>query len=180
MKRRKDKIILTGYRATGKSSVGRLLAGKLGFQFVDTDLEIEKTKGQSISDMIAEQGWPFFRQVEDSFLLSLVDKGNIVAAPGGGAILHQQTWTELMKTSLVVWLKADVQTICSRLTQDALSQSQRPSLTGQDMLQEVESVLREREPLYRAGSHCIVETGKALIEVVDEIEQIWKSTLLRG
>ncbi len=128
MENKKTKIILTGYRATGKSSVGKLLAQKLGFDFLDTDPEIEKKEGLSISEMVKKHGWSYFREKECDLLTSLNHKKNLVVAPGGGAILHQDAWKTLMTTSFVVWLKADLQTICNRLSGDNLSASQRPSL----------------------------------------------------
>lgn len=153
--------------------MGRLLAEKLGFAFLDTDPEIERECGQSIADMVAEHGWAYFRKVEQKFLESLIDRTDLVIAPGGGAILHQDVWEKLMKTSFVVWLKADVQTVCRRLAGDALSASQRPSLTGQDMIKEVQSVLLEREPLYENGCHLSISTESSLEEIVDEILTNW-------
>lgn len=104
MNREKTKIVLTGYRATGKTSVGRILAERLFFSFLDTDREIEKQQGKSISEMVAEHGWNYFRAVERDFLSSLLSRENLVVAPGGGAILHREVWIKLMETSLVVWL----------------------------------------------------------------------------
>jgi len=173
MNRKKIKIVLTGYRATGKTSVGRILADRLSFSFVDTDREIEKQQGKSISQMVAEYGWSYFRAAEHDFLASLVPRENLVVAPGGGAILHREVWAELMETSLVIWLQADVQTISRRLSGDTLSTSQRPSLTGQDMIKEITAVLCEREPFYRQGSHYAVSTQKPVAEIVDEILMLW-------
>jgi shikimate kinase len=175
MKRKKTKIVLTGYRACGKTSVGRKLAERLAFAFIDTDLEIEKGQGRSISRMVAEQGWDFFRAAERDFLTALLPAEKVVIAPGGGAILHQEIWRELMATSLVVWLRADERTISGRLTGDAMSPTQRPSLTGADVLQEVKTVLAAREPLYRAGSHATVDAAKPIGQVVDEIEALWQT-----
>jgi shikimate kinase len=173
MNRKKTKIVLTGYRATGKTSVGRILADRLFFSFVDTDREIEKQQGKSISEMVAEHGWNYFRAAERDFLSSLLSRENLVVAPGGGAILHREVWTKLMETSLVVWLQADVHTISSRLSGDSLATSQRPSLTGEDMIQEITAVLAEREPLYRQGAHYAVSTHKPVGEVVEEILALW-------
>ncbi|MBI4794088.1 MAG: shikimate kinase [Deltaproteobacteria bacterium] len=177
MKRKKTKIVLTGYRACGKTSVGEKLAERLAFSFIDTDREIEKRQGRSISRIVAEQGWDFFRAAERDFLASLLPAEKLVIAPGGGAILHQDIWRELMATSLVVWLKADVRTISRRLTGDILSPDQRPSLTGEDVLQEVKTVLAAREPLYRAGSHVAVDAEKPIGQVVDEIEALWMAAV---
>ncbi|MBI5557473.1 MAG: shikimate kinase [Deltaproteobacteria bacterium] len=174
MKRKKTKIILTGYRATGKTSVGKILADRLLFRFIDTDQGIEKKKGQSISNMVSDHGWEYFRAAERDFLASLLPEEKLVIAPGGGAILHQEVWEKLMETSLVVWLQADVHTIAQRLGADNLSLSQRPSLTGEDVIQEVKSVLAVRGPLYKNGSHYTVSTEKPLAAIVDEILGLWE------
>ena len=165
----KTKVILTGYRATGKSSVGRLLASMLGWRFIDTDFEIEKKQGFSISRMVAGNGWKFFRNQEKKLLTELTDLEQVVVATGGGAIMHQQIWNRLMENGLVVWLTADPQIICQRLAADPATEGQRPSLTSSDILTEVESVLRERQSLYRAGSHLKIDSSRSVVEITEEI-----------
>lgn len=171
---RKTKIILTGYRATGKTTIGKLLAERVSFSFLDVDKEIEKQQGQTINRMVAERGWDFFRGLERDYLTTLLDRQNLVVAPGGGAVLHREQWRRLMDASLVVWLQANVDTITKRLARDAASAGQRPSLTGNDMIGEVEKVLAEREPLYRAGSHLAIHAEKEPAMVVEEIVAFWQ------
>ena len=166
---KKTKVILTGYRATGKSSVGRILASMLDWRFFDTDFEIEKRQGFSVSRIVAKKGWEFFREQEKKILMELADREQVVIATGGGAIMHQQIWNRLMKNGLVVWLTADPQIICQRLAADPATEGQRPSLTSSDILTEVESVLREREPLYRAGSHLEIDSSRSVVEIAEEI-----------
>ncbi len=165
------KVILTGYRACGKSAVGRLLARRLGVAFLDMDKEIEAREGTTISEMVAAHGWPYFRQREAALLAELVGRDRLVVATGGGAIMHQGVWLRLMATGLVVWLTADPATICKRLAADSASPGQRPSLTGASILAEVEAVLGERLPLYLQGSHLAVDTaGHTPEEIVARIE----------
>ena len=159
MTRRTNKIILTGYRATGKSTVGRLLAARLGFEFLDLDEEIVRRAGRSIREMVATYGWEYFRDLERQALRDLVERDRVVVATGGGAILHREAWQALKKTGLVVWLTADLATIGQRLRADQATAAQRPSLTGQDVLTEVAAVLAERQPLYQAGSHLTIDTA---------------------
>lgn len=157
MREKQDKIILTGFRATGKTTVGKLLASELGLAFVDMDEELSGRHGP-ISELVARHGWPFFRQREKELLLELVPKTGLVIATGGGAILHSEAWQQLMQSGLVVWLWAPVAEIRQRLGLDAATASQRPTLTGGSVLGEVEELLQEREPLYRAGSHLRLDT----------------------
>ncbi|MDH5524359.1 MAG: shikimate kinase [Desulfobulbaceae bacterium] len=154
----KHKIILTGYRATGKSSIGLMLAERLKLDFIDMDELIEARAGSSIHDMVAEKGWDYFRGLERDLLAELICRKNVVIATGGGAILHQSIWDQLRRTGLVVWLTADIDTICRRIENDAKSEGQRPSLTGDDILAEVASVLAERDPLYEKGSQLTIDT----------------------
>ena len=162
-------IILTGYRATGKSSVGKLLASRLSFDFIDMDKVIEAKEGQTINSMVADKGWPYFRQKEQQLLEVLITKSDQIIATGGGAILRQDLWPKIMNAGLVVWLTANTETICGRLAGDNKTSSQRPSLTGCGTEQEVATVLAEREPLYKAGSHIAVDTGTTNMEEISEI-----------
>lgn len=153
-----SKIILTGYRATGKSTVARLLAERTGFSLIDTDRELEARLGP-IATVVAEKGWPFFRKEEEKLLLELAGKTNAVISTGGGAITHREAWRRLIADGLAVWLTAPVEVILQRLSADAATAGQRPALTGSSAFDEVKSVLAEREPLYREGSQLIIDTA---------------------
>ena len=165
----KSKIILIGYRATGKTSIGKELARRLGWLFIDTDALIIEQAGQEISEIVEQQGWQYFRSLEKNVLKSLIVRTEVVIATGGGAIIHQDVWPQLMNSGLVVWLTATKETICQRLHGDENSAKQRPSLTDTTIYKEVERVLAEREPLYRQGSHLTVDTDSLDIAEVVEI-----------
>ena len=165
------KIILTGYRATGKSVVGRSLAERLEVSFIDMD-EVLVARHGEISEMVKERGWDYFRTREKELLSELAVAREVVISAGGGAVMHRQEWQALKDTGLVVWLTADLETICRRLGADPLSGSQRPSLTGEDIRTEAARVLAEREPLYRQGSHLEIDSIRPVPEVVAEIEKV--------
>lgn len=152
------RVILTGFRATGKSIVGALLARLLGYRFLDTDEELVSKVQCSVAHYVREHGWPAFREQERGLLERLTWMNQVVIATGGGAVLHHREWQELRKQSVVVWLKADARTISERLKADPLSYKQRPSLTGNGTHEEVESVLAERESSYREGSDMAIDT----------------------
>lgn len=179
MKQAGNKIILAGYRATGKSSIGRELAGRLGLDFVDMDQMLEERFGP-VKDIVADKGWPFFREQEARLLEELVDKDNLVLATGGGAVMHEEAWQRLIRTGLAVWLTSDIDKICRRLTDDSVTEGQRPSLTGADVLDEVRKVLAEREPLYKKGSHITVDSNRTISEVADDIETRFRQYRKRG
>jgi shikimate kinase len=166
----KPKIILTGYRATGKSTVGRVLAARLKVAFIDMD-EILVARHGEIRELVRERGWDYFRAREEELLAELVSCRAAVISTGGGAVLHQAVWQQLKETGLVVWLAVDPATISRRLAADAASAGQRPSLTGGDIQEEAARVLAEREPLYRAGAHLVVDATRPVAAVVAAIEK---------
>ncbi len=169
------KIILTGYRACGKSLIGRLLAQRLGLDFLDMDKEIEAREGCTVSAMVARHGWPYFRERERLLLAELSTRERLVVASGGGAIMHEEVWQRLRETALVVWLTADTATIAARLAGDAATAGQRPSLTGGNVIREIEGVLAERTPLYEKGSDLAVDTGRrSPAEIVDLVAAAWQ------
>ena len=160
MKSKRSNIVLTGFRATGKSTVGKIIAEQLGYTFLDTDVELTSKLGASIADIVTRHGWPFFRQFEAALLRRLCSQSHTVIATGGGAIEHRRQWQMLHQVSFVVWLDADVATIRSRITSDPISLSQRPALLAGDGQVEDETtlLLQRRAPLYAAGSDIRLDT----------------------
>lgn len=166
------RVVLTGYRATGKSVVGKLLASQLGYRFIDTDEELAATLQCSVAEYVRERGWPAFRNKEKEVLERLSWMNQVVIATGGGAVLHREEWRNLRKNSLVVWLQADAKTISQRLQVDPASDRQRPSLTGSGALEEVGFVLAEREEYYQEGSDMAIDTTvQTPEEIAAQIEQ---------
>jgi len=163
-------IVLTGFRATGKSSVGRMLAEKLRYSFIDTDILLCERLGAPIADIVASHGWDFFRQAERRLLMEVTDMVRTVLATGGGAIEHLMEWRQLRGCCYVVWLDADVATIRQRMSDDPHSSKQRPPLTGSSAGDEIEELLQRRIPLYLAGSDLHLSTdGKGPAVLVESI-----------
>ncbi len=142
------KVVLIGFRATGKTSVGKALAGRLGLPFYDLDRLIEERAGRSISEIVAEEGWPAFRRVEREMMFEVASWPAGVIALGGGAVMHEDEMKLLKQNACVVWLKAPPEIIARRLATDEKTLTQRPSLTGAGVLEEIETLLTKREPLY--------------------------------
>lgn len=158
-KRTVQRIILTGFRATGKSAVGRKLAALLGCRFVDTDTELVAEMGCSLSEYVRRSGWAAFRELERQLLLRLAGEENLVVATGGGSVLHREEWAGLRRNSLTVWLQADAETIRQRLNNDSTTDTTRPPLTDSGTQEEVGKLLAEREPIYRESSDMAVDTA---------------------
>ncbi len=170
------KLILIGYRATGKSSAGNMLAERLGVKFIDTDLLIERRAGRNISEIVNSNGWTTFRSMERAVLDEVVHTpGQAVISCGGGVVLHEEILGNLPPNVHTVCLTASVDTIVERIGNDSRSSALRPSLTGAESLkQEVEQVLSDREPMYRKFSQFEINTdSRDLRETVNELVDIW-------
>jgi shikimate kinase len=165
-------IVLIGYRCTGKTSVGKALSERLGKGFVDTDDYIEKKADRSISDMVAKEGWDFFREKEKEAIREITSSESLIIAPGGGAILYAENVTNLKNNGAVILLETANETILERMRGDEKTKQQRPSLTGKDALEEIEEVLEIRRPYYQEAMDFSVDTtSKSIQEVVEEILQ---------
>ena len=170
MNEKSKNIVLTGFRAVGKSSVGKMLAQKIRYTFIDTDTLLCERLGASIADIVTRHGWAFFREAERALLAEVPGMERVVLATGGGAIEHQEEWHRLRSCCYVVWLDADVATIRQRMGGDPHSVEQRPSLTGNSARDEIEMLLSRRIPLYSAGSDLQLDTvGKEPAALVESI-----------
>lgn len=163
-------LYLIGYRCTGKTTVGRSMAGRLDWPLVDTDRLIVDTVGMSIDRLVALRGWPFFRQRE-SEMLSRVSAGDRqVVATGGGIVLDEHNRRTMKTTGKVVWLTASGTCIRTRMLADAATDENRPPLTGRGLLEEIETVLAERTPLYASAADLVIDTeGASIAEICDRI-----------
>ena len=160
-------IVLIGYRGTGKSTVGKLLARRLGRQFVSTDEEIVKRAKRTIPEIVAQEGWEYFRDLESEVCREFAGRDRLVIDTGGGAILRTQNVEALKKNGALFWLTASFETITKRIGRD----NQRPSLTGsKSFVDEIQDVLRERTPKYQAASDHVITTDdrsiKQLVEII--------------
>lgn len=160
-------IVLIGYRGTGKSAVGRLLASRLGRLLVSTDAEIVKRAQRTVPEIIAQEGWEYFRDLESDICRELADRDQLVIDTGGGAILRMQNIDALKKHGTVFWLTASVETISKRIGSD----NQRPSLTGtKSFVDEIQDVLQERVPKYQAAAdHVIVTDHRSINQLVETV-----------
>ncbi|MCU0876055.1 MAG: shikimate kinase [Pirellulaceae bacterium] len=118
-------VVLVGYRGTGKSAVGRRLAGQLGLRVVSLDAELQHQAGKSIPEVVQEVGWPGFRDLEEQIVAKFAAEDGQVLDCGGGVIEREANFERLRAAGPVVWLKASTATIVSRIQGD----TQRPSLT---------------------------------------------------
>ncbi|HIJ94454.1 MAG TPA: shikimate kinase [Desulfuromonadales bacterium] len=165
-------VVLIGYRGTGKSTVGRIVAERLGLRLVSMDSEIVKRAALSIPEFVEKYGWVKFRDLESDVAQELALQKDLVIDTGGGVIERQKNVDHLRRDADVFWLKASIHTITGRIRHDA----SRPALTsGKTFLEEVAEVLEKREPLYSAAAHHIVDTDdKAPGTIAEEIVTLWE------
>ena len=164
----KDKrnIVLTGFMATGKSTVGALLAKKLQRVFFDVDTAIEHRTGLVIPRIFAEYSEPFFRAIEKGICHEIALQNNLVVATGGGAVIDEESRNALLKTGFVVCLFATAEAIESRLK----ASDSRP-LAG-----EWRERLASREAIYKLLPNRIDTTDKSPEELAEEILQLWQKS----
>ncbi|MDD9304915.1 MAG: shikimate kinase AroL [Desulfobacter sp.] len=152
-------VFLIGYRCTGKTTIGKLVAKMLDRPFLDTDRRIEDRFKTSIANMVKTKGWEYFRQ-QESQTLSLIDLSKApIVATGGGIVLAAENRKWIKNSGLAVWLDADASTLISRILADPNSARLRPSLTQADLEEETIAMLNERTPLYRNLAHIKINTA---------------------
>lgn len=165
------RLTLVGYRACGKSTVGRLAAARLGWPFVDADAVVEEALGQPIRAFFAEHGEAAFRDAEAATLARILAKaGCLVLATGGGAVLREENRALFASQGgLVAYLHAPAEALQARLRHHA---GARPSLTGAGVADEVPALLALRDPLYRAVAGVVVDATRGTAAVADELHRL--------
>ncbi|MDO4550229.1 MAG: shikimate kinase [Planctomycetia bacterium] len=151
-------ISFIGYRATGKTTLGRELAQRLDYRFIDSDAEIERLAGKSIASIFAEDGELYFRDMEEKIIGEICGQDGIILATGGGAVMREVTRKNLQAAGPVIWLTASAETIFRRMAADVNNSQTRPNLTSQGGLDEIRQLMAVREPFYRSLATLTVET----------------------
>lgn len=149
-------MALIGFRCSGKTTTGRLLAEKLGGKFIDTDDVIEKMCGVEIHRFVALKGWAHFRKIETQALERTLNQDFRVLATGGGIVLQPENIYSLKRKATVFWLRASADVIKRRISQHNERMS-RPGLTHENPVEEVASLIQQRTPLYLEASDYIVD-----------------------
>lgn len=158
-------IVLTGFMGTGKSTVGRLLAARLGRPFVDSDKKIELWHGMTIKEMFARYGEAYFRQREREAIARLSRYRNAVIATGGGVVLLEENMARLRQHGIIIALTAEIEVILARTSR----KDARPLLSGDEREQKVRELLAGRETLYAQANEVIDTTTLSPQQVVEQI-----------
>lgn len=166
-------IFLTGFMGCGKTSVGRVLAERLGWAFVDLDQVIVDEAGASIKEIFAEKGEPAFRELESRMLVKIAMRPSQVVSTGGGVVINRGNRAVMREYGSIVNLTASVEEIAARVCGD----SERPLLADDASTRRIGSMLESREQFYADADLRIDTTGKT-VEAVADLVQISLKGLL--
>ncbi|NEQ35532.1 MAG: shikimate kinase [Okeania sp. SIO3I5] len=169
-------LYLVGMMGAGKTTVGHLLAQRLGYSFLDTDNLISQAAGKSINEIFATEGEAVFRALETNVLSEVSSYKNLTIATGGGIVVSQFNWSYLHH-GIVVWLDVPAEVLYSRLEGDMT----RPLLQNSKPLDKLQAILEERRPLYaNADVHINVNSQdtpeQVTMLVLEEIKKVVKSS----
>lgn len=172
-------LTLIGPRGSGKTTVGQVVAERLGRRFLDADDEIERRVGRTIGEIFATDGEAAFRELERRTMADLLADEDLVIAAGGGAVLADETRDRMRRCGPTVYLRVTAETAVRRIADDATTATRRPALTTLDPLAEMTAILQEREPLYRECATLILEADRRdahelaaeIVELLDRVPQ---------
>ncbi len=162
------RVILIGFMGVGKTSVGKKLARKLNFDFIDTDYEVEILADKTIPEIFNQYGENYFRKLENSILEKFVKNEDVVISTGGGIITTKENYNILKGEENVIFLDASVETIIRHLQNE---RNKRPLLKESENLnKKIEELLSSRYEKYRELSDILIDiNGKNIDEVISQI-----------
>lgn len=158
-------IFLVGFMGAGKTTVGRILARKLGYRYCDADKVIETKAGKTVSDIFSAFGEEYFRDLESETLYSLAGKTKQVIATGGGAVVREENREAMKKGGVTIYLKAPMSVIWERVRHSKT----RPLLNVDDPFDAAEELLRKRAPFYETADITIDTENLTPEEAASEI-----------
>ncbi len=168
-------IVLIGFMASGKTTVGEILAKRMERDFVDLDIMIEAAEGVSINEIFATHGEGYFRDLESRMIEEVSDKEDLILAVGGGAVMRKKSVERLKSGGILYLLAIDAAEVMSRIEGDR----SRPLLETDDSERRVEELLEKRLAVYEEVSDCEVSTvGREPDEVAEEIERDFQVRVL--
>jgi shikimate kinase len=159
---RPERVVLVGFMGSGKSSVGRILARRLGYRFEDLDGRIERRAGRKVAELFREEGEEAFRGLEREEARAVAGLSRCVVATGGGAFAHPETRAILQGGAVTVWMHCDLDAIMGRVRPDG----SRPLAGTRGIMQ---ALLAEREPSYRTADVTVDASSGTPREVADRI-----------
>ncbi len=169
----KKNLILCGFMGSGKSTIGKLLAEKLGARFIDTDLYIEQKEGMTISEMFEKYGEEYFRAREREVCEELSQLQKTVISTGGGTLLNDDNLKALKKSGVIFLLNVSSRTVLTRLRNDTT----RPLLQQEDKEKAVKMMLSNRTPLYNRAADYVIDAEETPRKVCLKIISIYNAAV---
>jgi len=170
---RRQRIFLVGMMGSGKSTIGKLLAERLGYDLVDIDSVIEEHAGISISEIFSLRGEAAFRRLESAVLADTANRIKLVFATGGGILQNDENREIILNSGLVVWLNCSVETLSKRVGDGTT----RPLLQDHDRRERLKQLIEERTPDYRQAHFQIDTEQNPLEEIVEQITDYYRNWL---
>jgi shikimate kinase len=164
-------LYLVGFMGTGKTTVGRAVAQRIGFRCVDSDHEIERGSGKTVAQIFAEEGEAAFRGLELRFIEGGHEPQRLVVACGGGLVVQPGMLKLLSTKGVVVCLHASIETILARTRRHGAT---RPLLAVEDPDARARALYAERETAYRAAGTVILTDSRPLSEIAAHVIRVWK------
>jgi shikimate kinase len=158
-------IVLIGMRGSGKTTIGKLLAKKLNKDFIDTDNYIEKKERKKISKIVDEKGWDYFREKEKKCIEEISKSGNSIISTGGGVVLNEENIKNLKRNGIIVFIKTPIKILLKRIN----NITERPSLTGKAMEEELKDIWEKRKDKYMKYTDIIYEKNDVRLDKFDAI-----------
>ncbi len=173
IEQRRDRIYLTGFMGSGKSTIGPILANTIGYEFVDIDRAIEAAQQTSINAIFREQGEAGFRRIEQMMLLKYSAVPGLVIALGGGTITHPENLQIVLSTGIVIYLKISQDQLFRRLRhrtdRPLLASTDGTPLNDDQLRQRIGSLYDAREPLYALADITVQTDESRLGLTVDHL-----------
>ncbi len=164
-----NNLYLVGFMGSGKTTVGKLLARKLKWPFLDTDQEIEKCLKLSITQIFEKYGAERFRAEEKKELKKLIRKSNHVISLGGGSLINKENLTLTQSNGVLVYLKASTQTLISNLNHQTNQRPLLANLSKRQQLIQIRKLLQERKTTYEKCSYIIKIDNLTPLDIAQKI-----------
>ena len=148
----KKNLVLLGMMGVGKTTLGKIIAKKQGFEFIDTDTNIEKSNLMTINEIFEEKGEKFFRIKEEIEVAKCLKKNNCVIALGGGAFMSSKIRAAVLKSSISIWLHLDLKVLNQRIKWN----QRRPLLQNTNTRKKIEDLFSERKDFYKLADYKII------------------------
>ncbi len=163
-------LYLVGFMGTGKTTIGRAVAVKLGFELADSDQAIERQQGRTIAEIFERDGEPAFRQFERTYIESGHSPSRMVVSCGGGLVIPGGMLELLLSRGVVVCLHASIETILARTARHR----HRPLLNVEDPDARVRALYAQREPIYKQAGTVILTDSRPLNDIVAHVIRAWR------